>query len=77
MKITRKEKEKRAKRFNISTSTYYSWEKNKEELIKIIELGLQKEKEILNENGEDIMVTLKKLEERLNMLEKVKDITEN
>ncbi len=33
-------------RLNISLKTYYNWEKNKPELIKIIELGLLKEKEI-------------------------------
>ncbi len=49
MKLTRKEKEERAKRFNISIATYYNWEKEKPELIKIIDLGLEKEKEL--ENG--------------------------
>jgi hypothetical protein len=46
VKLTRKDKEERAERFNISVSTYYNWEKEKPELIKIIELGLQKENEI-------------------------------
>ena len=46
MKLTRKDKEERAERFNISVSTYYNWEKEKPELIKIIELRLQKENEI-------------------------------
>ena len=44
MKLTRKDKEERAERFNISVSTYYNWEKEKPELIKIIELGLEYEK---------------------------------
>ena len=44
MKLTRKDKEERAERVNISVSTYYNWEKEKPELIKIIELGLEYEK---------------------------------
>lgn len=51
MKNKKTEKEERAKRFNISLGTYYNWEKTKPDLIYIIELGLQKEKE-LSENAE-------------------------
>lgn len=51
MKNKKTEKEERARRFNISLGTYYNWEKTKPELINIIELGLQKEKE-LSENIE-------------------------
>lgn len=50
MKLTRKDKEERAKRFNISIATYYNWEKEKPELIKILELGLQKEQELENDD---------------------------
>ena len=48
MKLGKKEKEELSKRFNISIATFYNWEKNKPELIKIIELGLIKEEEIKN-----------------------------
>lgn len=78
MKLTRKDKEERAQRFNISVSTYYNWEKEKPELIKIIELGLEKEQEIKNNVNElsnldktvgDIIPTIKALEEKIKALE--------
>jgi hypothetical protein len=75
VKLTRKEKEIRAERFNISASTYYNWEKEKPELIKIIELGLEYEK-IKNENKtneashektiEIIFQKLEELEKKIN-----------
>ncbi len=64
MKLTRKEKEERAKRFNISIATYYNWEKEKPELIKIIDLGLEKEKDF---NIENEIINIKK---RIDDLEK-------
>lgn len=74
MKVSKEEKENRAKRFNISLATYYNWEKNKPELIKIIELGIEKEKEVElnidNENKEDIYSTIEKMQKQLNDLEK-------
>ncbi|MCT7577657.1 TetR/AcrR family transcriptional regulator [Aliarcobacter butzleri] len=64
------DKEERAKRFNISLATYYNWEKTKPELIKIIELGLQKEEEISNslENINDIYPIIEKLQEDIKSL---------
>lgn len=81
MKLTRKEKEERAERFNISVSTYYNWEKEKPELIKIIELGLQKENEIennlngfsnLDEAVGQLLPKFKELEEKVRRLEEQK-----
>lgn len=64
------DKEERAKRFNISLATYYNWEKTKPDLIKIIELGLQKEEEISNnlENINDIYPIIEKLQEDIKSL---------
>ena len=78
MKFTRKEKEKLAERFNISIATYYNWEKNKPDLIKIIELGLEKEKEIQNgiNNENDLVSKMEELEKRMNSLEMVKKVSE-
>lgn len=82
MKLTRKEKEERAERFNISVSTYYNWEKEKPELIKIIELGLQKENEIennldgfsnLDEAVGQLLPKFKELEEKVKRLEEQKN----
>lgn len=74
MKFTKIEKELLAERFNISLATYYNWEKNKPELIKIIELGLQKEKEIEHglENEKDLAKKLEVLTKRMDIIEKVK-----
>jgi hypothetical protein len=78
MKLTRKDKEERAKRFNISVSTYYNWEKEKPELIEIIDLGLQKENDIKNnldgfsnidEVVGKIIPVIKELEEKVKRLE--------
>ena len=78
MKLTRKEKEKRAERFNISASTYYNWEKEKPELIRIIELGLQKENEIeknldgftdIDKAVGQLLPKFKELEEKVKRLE--------
>ena len=71
MKFSKKEKEELAERFNISIATYYNWEKNKSELIKIIELGLQKEKEIEHglENEQDLAKKLEELTKRMDNLE--------
>lgn len=70
------DKEERAKRFNISLATYYNWEKTKPDLIKIIELGLQKEEEISKnlENINDIYPIIEKLQEDIKSLkEEVKN----
>ena len=74
MKFSKKEKEELAERFNISIATYYNWEKNKPDLIKVIELGLQKEKEIEqgSENEIDLAKKLEELENRMNIIERVK-----
>jgi len=78
MKLTRKDKEERAKRFNISVSTYYNWEKEKPELIEIIELGLEKENEIknnldgftnLDEAVGKMIPIIRELEEKVKKLE--------
>lgn len=57
------EKKALSNRFNISLPTFYSWEKNKPELIKIIELGLMKEKELNKDldGFEDIGNAVKKM----------------
>lgn len=71
MKLTRKDKEERAERFNISVSTYYNWEKEKPELIKIIELGLQKEFELSNNiNVDNLDEAVKKIFPKIEELEK-------
>ena len=71
MKLTRKDKEERAERFNISVSTYYNWEKVKPELIKIIELGLQKEFELSNNiNVDNLDEAVKKIFPKIEELEK-------
>ncbi|MDN5093998.1 TetR/AcrR family transcriptional regulator [Aliarcobacter butzleri] len=64
------DKEERAKRFNISLATYYNWEKTKPDLIKIIELGLQKEEEISKnlENINDIYPIIEKLQDDIKSL---------
>ena len=78
MKFTKKEKIEIAERFNISIATYYNWEKNKPDLIKIIELGLEKEKEIQNgiNNESDLISKMEELEKRMNTLEMVKKVSE-
>lgn len=70
MKNKKTEKEERARRFNISLGTYYNWEKTKPDLINIIELGLQKEKE-LSENievAEELYPMILKLQKDLEEL---------
>ena len=63
-----KEKTELAKRFNISLPTFYSWEKNKPELIEVIKLGLEKEKEKEKiENKKDLII---EVVERLEKIEK-------
>ncbi|MCG3673263.1 TetR/AcrR family transcriptional regulator [Aliarcobacter butzleri] len=70
MKLSKKEKEELSNRFNISLPTFYNWEKNKPQLIELILLGLQKEKEISNnlENISDIYPIIKKLQEDIKSL---------
>lgn len=70
MKLSKKEKEELSNRFNISLPTFYNWEKNKPQLIELILLGLQKEKEISNnlENINDIYPIIKKLQEDIKSL---------
>jgi hypothetical protein len=67
-----------AERVDIATSTFYKWKKTKPELIKLLLLGLQKEKEINNNMNElsnldktvgDIIPTIKALEEKIKALE--------
>ena len=75
MEISRKEKDELAKRIDIASSTFYKWEKTKPELIKLLLLGLQKEKEqSLNiENVDNEVETMKqrllKIEEQMKLLE--------
>ena len=74
MEISRKEKDDLAERIDIASSTFYKWEKTKPELIKLLLLGLQKEKELsLNiENVDDEVETMKerilKIEEQMKLL---------
>ena len=76
--LTRKEKEEIAKRFNVSVGTIYNWIDTKSDLIKIIELGLQKENEIknnldgfsnLDEAVGQLLPKFKELEEKVKRLE--------
>jgi hypothetical protein len=75
MEISRKEKDELAERIDIASSTFYKWEKTKPELIKLVLLGLQKEKELsLNiEQVDDEVETMKqrlsKIEEQMKLLE--------
>ena len=74
MEISRKEKDDLAERIDIASSTFYKWEKTKPELIKLLLLGLQKEKELsLNiENVDNEVETMKerilKIEEQMKLL---------
>lgn len=74
MEISRKEKDNLAERIDIASSTFYKWEKTKPELIKLLLLGLQKEKELsLNiENVDNEVETMKerilKIEEQMKLL---------
>jgi hypothetical protein len=77
-KLTRKEKEVIADRINISVGTIYNWIDTKPELIKLIELGLQKENEIennldgfsnLDEAVGQLLPKFKELEEKVRKLE--------
>lgn len=78
MKLTKKEKEEIAKRIDIAISTFYNWEKTKPELLKLVMLGLQKEKEqSLNiEQVDNEVETMKqrllKIEEQMKLLEEQK-----
>ena len=78
MEITRKEKDELAERVDIASSTFYKWEKTKPELIKLVLLGLMKEKELsLNiEQVDNEVETMKqrilKIEEQMKLLEEEK-----
>lgn len=78
MNLKRIEKEKLSERFNISIATFYNWEKSKPELMKIIELGLQKEKELekMEEIGikEPNNVIMEMMEEIKNIKEEIKEL---
>lgn len=67
MKLTKKEKEELSNSFNISLPTFYNWEKNKPRLIELILLGLQKEKESLEniEDAEKLYPMIQKLQKEL------------
>lgn len=80
--LTRKEKEEIAKRFNVSVGTIYNWIETKSDLIKIIELGLQKENEIINnldgftnldEAVGKMIPVIRELEEKVKRLEEQKN----
>lgn len=81
--LGRKEKELLAKRFNTSVGTIYNWEKDKPELIKIIELGLkyenlQKKDEIITKNKKDeydekVDLILKRMEFLEEEMRKIKE----
>lgn len=76
MKLSKREKEELAEKFNISISTFYNWEKTKPYLIEIIILGLQKEKELNNQESNENNI-LKKVMERMESLEKdIKELKE-
>ena len=75
MKLYKKEKEEIAERIDIAISTFYKWEKTKPELIKLVLLGLQKEKEQslnienVDNEVENMKERLLKIEEQMKLLE--------
>ena len=78
MEISRKEKDELAERIDIASSTFYKWEKTKPELIKLVLLGLQKEKELslnieqVDNEVETMKKRLLKIEEQMKLLEEQK-----
>ena len=52
------------KKINISLKTLYNWEKTKPELIKLINLGLEKEKDF------NIQIEIMDIKKRIDKLEK-------
>ena len=72
--MTTKERNELANRINSTPKTLYNWETSKPELIKLLLLGLQKEKEIEHglENEEDLAKKLEELTKRMDIIEKVK-----
>ena len=78
MEISRKEKDELAERIDIASSTFYKWEKTKPELIKLVLLGLQKEKELslnieqVDNEVETMKQRLSKIEEQMKLLEEQK-----
>jgi transcriptional regulator with XRE-family HTH domain len=56
-KITNKEL---AKRFNITEQTYNNWKKNKPELIKVVEFGLEFEEILKNHCNENNLINFNK-----------------
>ncbi len=77
--MTTKERIELAKRINSTPKTLYNWESSKPELIKLLMLGLQKEKELENgiENDEDIKKKVEEIEKRLNDFEFIANIIKN
>ncbi len=70
--MTTKEREELAKRINSTPKTLYNWEETRPELIKLIELGLQKEKELKeNSNDDNLNAKVIDLEERLQKIETI------
>jgi len=71
--MTTKERNELANRINSTPKTLYNWETSKPELIKLLLLGLQKEKEVEQglENEEDLAKKLEELSQRMDILEKV------
>lgn len=66
-------KKELAKRLNITTKTLYNWEENKPELIKLIKLGLEREKEIGIKETIDIAEVLKQVQELAKEVKKLKE----
>lgn len=64
--MTPKEREIVAKRINSNARTLYNWEETKPELIKLIELGLEKEKEL--QSGDKVVHINKEMQEELKEL---------
>ena len=69
--LSTKEKEELSEKLKINKSTLYRYRTEKEYLYKLIELGLQKEKEIKNEinNKDDIQKTLNDMMNKINSME--------
>lgn len=68
---TKEEAEIIGNRINVSVATLYNWKKTKPELLKLLELGLQKEHEIEHgiESDEDFKKKVDNLERRMKAIE--------
>lgn len=71
-----------SKRIDVSLKTLYNWEETKPELIKLIKLGLEKEKELANGNDNvslnielfnELKETIKMMKEQQILIKELKE----